>query len=148
MKVIETGSGVLTTAGDLRPRIKTVVHAVGPIYDEKKAKKDPQYDDQQAKLLSDAYRTGLDVVTNPQGHPTVISAQIKDPQPMRTIGFPSISTGIYDFPLDLAAKTALETVKTFIEENPDALDEVRFVFLPLTKDKKTPAAYAAALNSL
>lgn len=143
---IETGNAVLTTAGDLRPVIKTVVHAVGPIFDENKAKKDPHYGEEQAELLADAYQSSLNLVTDPQGHAPLLSPLLEDVQPMRTIGFCAISIGIYKFPKELAASTALETVKTFIEEQPDALDEVRFVFLP--KEQLIIDEFIKALNQL
>lgn len=172
---IATGEAVLTTAGDLRsppdqepdtceavlttaddsmsppdqePRIKTIVHAVGPIFDEKE-EKNAGYLEEQAELLAQAYTSSLELITDPNDHSDYVSDEIVDPKPMRTIGFPSISTGIYKFPLDTAAAAALGAVKTFIEENPDALDEVRFVFFPLDKDKqKTAQFYVDALNNL
>lgn len=153
-KAIDTGEAVLTTAGDLmsppdqEPRIKTIVHAVGPIFNEKKEKVEG-YLQEQAELLAQAYTSSLELITDPNGHSDAVSDGIVDPEPMRTIGFPSISTGIYKFPLDTAAAAALGAVKTFIEENPDALDEVRFVFFPLDKDKQQTAEYyVEALNNL
>lgn len=153
-QAIDTGEAVLTTAGDLmspldkEPRIKTIVHAVGPQFDKKKEENEG-YLKEQADLLAQAYTSSLELITDPNDHSDYVSDDIVDPEPMRTIGFPSISTGIYHFPLDTAAAAALGAVKTFIEENPDALDEVRFVFLPLDKDKqKTAEPYVKALNNL
>jgi O-acetyl-ADP-ribose deacetylase (regulator of RNase III) len=45
----------------------------------------------------------------------------------RSVAFPSISTGIYGYPVDLAAGVALLAVDTWIAEHPDALDSVTFV---------------------
>lgn len=145
---VDTGEAVLTTAGDLAPRITAIVHAVGPIYDTKKADKDPAYVKKQHDLLAKAYTSSLELATEPLFHQAFISPRIKNPQPLRTIAFPSISTGIYDFPLPTAAKIALESVKTFIEKNPTALDEVRFVFLPMVRKEKTASYYVTALNNL
>lgn len=46
---------------------------------------------------------------------------------IRTIAFPSISTGIYRYPLDEAAEIAIGTAKRFVEDHPDQLDEIKWV---------------------
>ena len=46
---------------------------------------------------------------------------------IRTIAFPSISTGVYHFPVERAAKIAVETVRRFLQENPDSFDLVEWV---------------------
>jgi len=46
---------------------------------------------------------------------------------IKTIAFPNISTGIYGFPKDKAAAIAWQTVRAFIESDPDALDTISFV---------------------
>lgn len=56
---------------------------------------------------------------------------------IRSIAFPSISTGIYCFPLEEAAKIAVGTVKKFIEEHPGELDVVKWVLF----DDRTFEAY-------
>lgn len=43
---------------------------------------------------------------------------------IRSIAFPSISTGIYSFPVELAAKIAVHTVNRFLQDNPDCFDLV------------------------
>ncbi|MBR1772446.1 MAG: macro domain-containing protein [Eubacterium sp.] len=45
----------------------------------------------------------------------------------RSIAFPSISTGVYSFPLDKAVKIAVATAKKFAEENPGKLDVIKWV---------------------
>ncbi|BFK85848.1 O-acetyl-ADP-ribose deacetylase [Pseudoflavonifractor gallinarum] len=61
----------------------------------------------------------------------------------RTVAFPSISTGVYRFPLERAAAIAVKTVHAFLEEHPSSLDEVCFVcFHPEVKE-----AYDRALDS-
>ena len=59
----------------------------------------------------------------------------------RSIAFPSISTGVYHFPLEDAAQIAVATAKQFVAEHPDALDVVKWVLF----DVHTLAAYEAAL---
>ncbi len=56
---------------------------------------------------------------------------------IRSIAFPSISTGIYHFPLEEAAKIAVDTVRRFIEERPGELDVVKWVLF----DDKTFEVY-------
>ncbi len=60
----------------------------------------------------------------------------------RTVAFPSISTGVYRFPLEQAASIAVETVHAFLAEHPSSLEEVCFVcFHPEVKE-----AYDRALD--
>ena len=97
-----TGSAVVSDAGDLPARV--VIHAVGPIWRGGGAG--------EPDLLASAYRTSLDLAAD---------------EGCRTVAFPSISTGIYGYPVDLAARVALQTVDAWIAEHPDALDLVTFV---------------------
>jgi O-acetyl-ADP-ribose deacetylase (regulator of RNase III) len=97
-----TGSAVVSDAGYLRARI--VIHAVGPIWRGGGAG--------EAELLASAYRTSLDLAAR---------------EPCRTVAFPSISTGIYGYPLDLAAGVALQTVDAWVAKRPDAFDSITFV---------------------
>lgn len=97
-----TGSAVVSAPGDLPARI--VIHAVGPVW-RGGASGEPE-------LLASAYRTSLD-----------LAAQ----QGCRTVSFPSISTGAYGYPVDLAAGVALQTVDRWIADHPDVLDSVTFV---------------------
>lgn len=61
---------------------------------------------------------------------------------LRTIAFPSISTGVYHFPLEKAAKIAVSTVREFIDQNPDSFDEVMWVLF----DQKTLKAYENSIK--
>jgi O-acetyl-ADP-ribose deacetylase (regulator of RNase III) len=45
----------------------------------------------------------------------------------RTLAFPSISTGVYGYPIDAAARIALETIGRRLTESPGRFDEVRLV---------------------
>ncbi|BEQ15055.1 O-acetyl-ADP-ribose deacetylase [Desulfoferula mesophila] len=96
-----TGEAVITTAGRLKA--KKVIHTVGPIYRGRP---------EDARLLASAYKSSLD-----------LAAQ----HGLRSVAFPSLSTGAYGYPLDAAAKVALEAVRQGIEKNPGKFDEVRFV---------------------
>ncbi|MFB7944486.1 O-acetyl-ADP-ribose deacetylase [Kitasatospora phosalacinea] len=98
-KGLPTGRAVATTAGRLPAR--WVVHTVGPVY---RAEEYPQ----RAELLASCYRESLRVAVG-------LGA--------RTVAFPAISAGIFGWPLEDAARIALETAAA---EAPD-LDEVRFV---------------------
>jgi O-acetyl-ADP-ribose deacetylase len=136
------GEAVMTSAGDLAPRIKVIVHAVGPDFGK------PSEKEKGAELLANAHKNILKLITKPKDHPDSVSSNVGD-YPMRAVAIPAISTGIFGYPKDEAASVAFETVKGFIEENPDALDEVRFVFLPLQKDKdKTSNFYVEALKKI
>ena len=59
----------------------------------------------------------------------------------RSIAFPSISTGVYHFPLEDAAKIAISTAKQFVAEHPDSLDIIKWVLF----DERTLAAYEKML---
>ncbi len=97
-----TGSAVVSDAGELPARV--VIHAVGPIWRGGSAG--------EPELLAGAYRTSLDLAAS---------------EDCRTVALPSISTGIYSYPVADAARVALGTVDGWILEHPDALDEVTFV---------------------
>lgn len=96
-----TGGAVITTGGRLKA--KKVIHTVGPIY---------RGSPQDAQLLASAYRSSLELAAR---------------HGLRTVAFPSISTGAYGYPLAQAADVALDAVKLSILAHGDAFDEVRFV---------------------
>jgi O-acetyl-ADP-ribose deacetylase (regulator of RNase III) len=54
------------------------------------------------------------------------SLRIAAERELRTIAFPSISTGIYGYPIELAASVALETVRGQVAENPGRFSEIVF----------------------
>jgi O-acetyl-ADP-ribose deacetylase len=94
---LPTGQAVATTAGKLKAR--WVIHTVGPTYAESKDK---------SQLLADCFRNSLAVA---------------DELGADTVAFPAISTGVYRWPVDDAARIALETVRAA-----DArVNEIRFV---------------------
>jgi O-acetyl-ADP-ribose deacetylase (regulator of RNase III) len=97
-----TGSAVKTTAGRLDA--KAVIHTAGPRW------RDGRHGEPDA--LASCYRSCLEIAAA-GGY--------------RTVAFPSISTGIYGYPVEQAASVALSTVANAMRERPDAFDCVRFV---------------------
>lgn len=62
---------------------------------------------------------------------------------IRKVAFPSISTGVYHFPVNLAAEIAISTVKDVMNEHPDAFDLIIWVLF----DSDTKKAYDGALKN-
>ncbi len=96
-----TGEAVITSGGRLKAR--HVIHTVGPVWHNDTA--------DERHLLTNAYRNSLDLAVK---------------HGVRTIAFPSISTGIYGFPIELASTIAVDTVSRFVKSHPQ-IAEVRFV---------------------
>lgn len=69
------------------------------------------------------------------------SMQVALDNGIRSIAFPSISTGVYSYPLDEASTIAVLTVKSFYMKHQDAFDNVRFVLF----DSRTKLAYDKAI---
>jgi O-acetyl-ADP-ribose deacetylase (regulator of RNase III) len=113
-----TGSAVITGAGKLNA--KFVIHAVGPRYRNGQ--------DGEPELLASAYRTSLELAAEAGA---------------KTVAFPSISTGVYGYPVQPAATIALETVANFIRER-GSFSEVRFVLF----DRQTFQAFCDALQNV
>jgi O-acetyl-ADP-ribose deacetylase (regulator of RNase III) len=97
-----TGSAVATGAGRLPA--KYVFHAVGPVY------RDGRHGERG--LLASCYRTCL---------------AMAEERGLETIGFPAISTGVYGYPMDEAAKIALREVKSHLEQPDASIRKVIFV---------------------
>jgi len=115
-----TGSAVITRAFDMEAwGVARVVHAVGPVWSDGDSGED--------EALSGAYRRSLEVA---------------DQMEVRAIAFPSISTGIYGFPVERAATIAIGTVA----ETLASLRIERVVFVLF--DEETHAAFASALNRI
>jgi O-acetyl-ADP-ribose deacetylase (regulator of RNase III) len=112
-----TGSAVITGGGNLKA--KYVIHAVGPRYTG--SPKD-------AKFLSSAYRKSLELCTQNK---------------ISSIAFPSISTGIYGYPVEEASGIALKTVRDYLKNHPE-IKLIRFVLF----DSKTYNTYEKALKEL
>jgi len=97
-----TGDAKLTPGGRLAARF--VIHTVGPVYRDGRHK--------EPDLLASAYHRSLEVAVGAG---------------LRSVAFPSISTGAYGYPIAEAAPIALRTVRLFGREHPGALDLIRFV---------------------
>ncbi|KAH8809133.1 hypothetical protein F5884DRAFT_858635 [Xylogone sp. PMI_703] len=99
----ETGSAKIT--GGYKLPCKKIIHAVGPVF----------YDDEEedcAKALAGCYKTGL---------------QLAVENDCKSLAFSAISTGIYGYPNEAAAKIAIQTVRTFLEsEDGPKLEKVIF----------------------
>jgi len=100
-KGLPTGKAVITSAGNLEA--KYVIHTVGPIW-RGGNRGEPE-------LLAQAYQNSL---------------RLAMAKGLKTVAFPSISTGAYGYPVEQASRVALEAVKEFLEKE-DKLDEVVFV---------------------
>jgi O-acetyl-ADP-ribose deacetylase (regulator of RNase III) len=98
---LPTGKAVKTSGGNLKA--KQVIHTVGPIWHGG--------DEGEAELLAEAYINSLR------------TAMLNK---LRTIAFPSISTGAYGYPVQKASRVAVRAVKKFLETE-DNLDKVVFV---------------------
>lgn len=99
---LPTGRAVITTAGDLAARF--VIHTVGPVYG--------QEDGREKKLLAACYRNSL---------------QIAAEYGLRSVAFPSISTGAFYFPKDVAARIASLAIRDFLRRD-TSLAKIHLVF--------------------
>jgi O-acetyl-ADP-ribose deacetylase (regulator of RNase III) len=97
-----TGEARITKGYNLSA--KHVIHTVGPVY------RDGRHG--EPELLANAYRNSLELA---------LSHGIK------TIAFPAISTGVYGYPKDEAAKIATDTVQAIFEKHKEAGMEVTFI---------------------
>ena len=100
---LPTGQAVITTAGDLPARF--VVHTVGPIWGTVP-------EDEAVEKLASCYRNSLDMARGASAG---------------SVAFPNISTGVYQFPKPLAAETAVQAVRTWVEDDPANVESVVFV---------------------
>lgn len=99
----KTGEAVITTAGHLPA--KFVIHTVGPVWN------DGNNAAALDQLLANCYTNSL---------------QLAIDNNCRSIAFPNISTGVYRFPKDRAAKIAVDAVNAFLQRNGE-IDKVVFV---------------------
>ena len=114
-----TGEAKITGAYNLP--CEYVIHTVGPIWHGGK--------DNEAELLASCYYNSL-VLAVDKG--------------IKKIAFPSISTGVYGFPVDLAAKIAIGTVKRFLDANPGSLQLVEWELF----DENTYSYYEKEVDAL
>jgi O-acetyl-ADP-ribose deacetylase (regulator of RNase III) len=111
-KGLPTGQAVATTAGELDAR--WVIHTVGPRYAQ---------GEDRSELLASCYRESL---------------RVADELGARTVAFPAVSAGIYGWPMDDAARIAVETVRA----TETAVEEVKFVLF----DEPAYEAFAAQVG--
>ena len=112
----ETGKAKITRG--YRLPAKYVIHTPGPVWRGGTHRED--------ELLASCYRSCL---------------ALADENGCKTVDFPSISTGVYAFPVERAAGIAIRTIGAFLADHP-AIERVRMVCF----DSRTRAAYDAALR--
>ena len=115
----KTGQAKIT--GAYRLPCDYVIHTVGPIWQGGYAG--------EPDLLYSCYVSSLKLAMD---------------HGIRTIAFPSISTGVYSYPVEEAASLAAEAVRGFVRNHPDAFDLILWVLF----DPRTKAAYDRALGDL
>ncbi|MEU1817766.1 O-acetyl-ADP-ribose deacetylase [Streptomyces roseifaciens] len=111
-KGLPTGKAVATTAGDLPA--DWVIHTVGPVFSQEEDRSD---------LLASCHRESL---------------RVADELGARTVAFPAISTGVYRWPVEDAARIAVETVR----QTETSVEEVRFVLF----DERAYEAFASQMG--
>ncbi|MFP3976075.1 MAG: O-acetyl-ADP-ribose deacetylase [Dehalococcoidia bacterium] len=115
---LPAGQAVMTTGGNLKA--KHVIHTVGPIWHGGN-KREPE-------TLTSAYRESLKLAVK---------------NGLKSVSFPSISTGVYGYPVDKGAKVAIKTTSEFLQQD-DSLEEINFVLF----DSRTFDAYRQALEEI
>lgn len=98
-----------------------VIHTVGPVWNGGGKN--------EAELLASCYYNSMKVAME---------------KGIRSIAFPSISTGIYRFPVEQAAKIAVKTVKRFLDDNEGSFDLVEWVLF----DEHTEKVYEVEVDKL
>jgi O-acetyl-ADP-ribose deacetylase len=89
-----TGEARITTGGNLKARY--VIHTVGPVYQDGFQR--------ESEFLASCYRESL---------------QLASANGLKSIAFPSISTGVYGYPMKDAAKVALTTILDYLAQHPE-----------------------------
>lgn len=115
----KTGEAKLTGAYKLP--CKYIIHTVGPIWHGG--------NQDEGKLLAVCYRNSLQIAVD---------------QGIRSVAFPSISTGVYRFPKEKATGIVVKTVNQFVEANPGKIDLVEWILF----DEDTLNIYENALSKL
>jgi O-acetyl-ADP-ribose deacetylase (regulator of RNase III) len=98
----KTGEAKITKGYKLPAR--HVIHTVGPIYGREKGR--------EAELLASCYQSSL---------------RLAAAHNLETIAFPNISTGVYGYPIEEAARVAIAAVRKFLEEEKHHIEKVYFV---------------------
>ncbi len=108
----KTGQAKITKAYNLP--CEYVIHTPGPVWNGGRL--------HEAELLASCYRSCLEIALQKE---------------IRSIAFPSISTGIYSYPLEEASEISVRTVKEFVKEHPGSFDVIKWVLF----DERTLKAY-------
>jgi len=116
---LPTGKAVMTTGGNLKAR--HVIHTAGPIWHGG--------DKGESELLASAYQESLKLAMENQ---------------LYSVSFPSISTGVYGYPVDKASRVAIEVVIASLRQGDTSVREVVFVLF----DSQTFRAYSSALDEI
>ena len=96
----ETGDAKITKAYNIK-NAKYVIHTVGPVYSGS---------NKDAELLASCYTRSLELACE---------------NSCRSIAFPGISTGVYGYPLDEAAKVSLQAIRKWLDEHKDVEMDVK-----------------------
>ena len=115
----DTGEAKITKAYNLP--CDDVIHTVGPIWNGGR--------NREEELLANCYFNSMKLAMD---------------NGIRSIAFPSISTGAYGFPVELAAKIAVHTVNRFLQNNPDCFALVEWVLF----DTHTESVYESEVDKL
>ena len=113
----ETGNAKITQGYRLKAR--HVIHTVGPVY---------RGSPRDAELLASCYRRSLEIASAHH---------------LKSVAFPSISTGAYGYPVNEAAPVALQAAIDYLKSHTE-IELVRFVLF----DRRTLEAYRQALDQL
>ncbi|MFD2514848.1 O-acetyl-ADP-ribose deacetylase [Pontibacter locisalis] len=97
-----TGEAVITTGGKLPA--KYVIHTVGPVWHGG--------NQNEPELLASCYRNSL---------------ALAEENGVQSIAFPNISTGVYGYPKEKAAKVAVKAVREYLQQNNTSLQSITFV---------------------
>ena len=114
---LPTGKAVITTGGNLPA--KYVIHTVGPVW--------RGGNNGEPEFLTSAYNECLALATDYH---------------LESISFPSISTGVYGYPVEKAASVAVSAVKNVLEQSETSIKDVIFVLF----DSRTYSVYAQQLD--
>ena len=113
----KTGQAKITKAYKLP--CDYIIHTVGPVWHGGKHG--------EAELLADCYRHSLEIAIE---------------RGIRSVAFPSISTGVYSYPVQQAAEIAIGAVREVVKEYPKAFDEILWVLF----DERTKLVYDGTLQ--
>ncbi len=114
-----TGKAVITTGGNLSAQY--IIHTVGPMWQGGDA--------DEPVLLASCYRKSLALAVD---------------NDVNSIAFPSISTGVYGYPIEKAATVALQTIRDLAKSNALIPRLIQFVLF----DDATYSCYSDALSGL